>query len=118
MPIFGFVIPMYRDENVCRFLHFVDSTSKGTSEGPQELFKIYHITPEIQNFTPWFHPNKTFQLLNHFVEVSLSLHAIPHTKIITVKNKNVFKVHELTFGNLRPFIVEKRLFWNHSFQKT
>jgi hypothetical protein len=66
MHIFGFVIPMYIDENVCRCLHFVDSTSKDTSEGPQELFRIYHITPEIQNFTPWSYPQQDISIGESF----------------------------------------------------
>jgi hypothetical protein len=44
MPVFGSVISLDRFESISRFLHFINNTSKDTSEAQQKLFKIYPIT--------------------------------------------------------------------------
>jgi hypothetical protein len=53
IPVFGSVISLDRFKSICRFLHFVDNTSKDTSEGQQKLFKIYpimrHLNLKFQN---------------------------------------------------------------------
>jgi hypothetical protein len=52
-PVFGAVISLDRFESICRFLHFVDNTSKDISEGQQKLFKICpiirHLILKFQN---------------------------------------------------------------------
>jgi hypothetical protein len=53
-PVFGSVIALDRFEIICRFLHFIDNIFNNTSEGPQNLFKIY---PTIR------HLNSKFQAL-------------------------------------------------------
>jgi hypothetical protein len=42
MPIFGSVIYLNRFESICRFMLFIDNTSKDTYEEPQILFKASH----------------------------------------------------------------------------
>jgi hypothetical protein len=47
--VFGSVISMERFESICRFLHFIDDTSKDTSGRPQKLFKIYLVISHINS---------------------------------------------------------------------
>jgi hypothetical protein len=49
MPIFGFVTSYYRFESICRFLHFIDNTSKDTFKGPNKLFKLCPISTHLNS---------------------------------------------------------------------
>jgi hypothetical protein len=52
MPVFGSVILLDRFESICKFLRFIDNTSKDTYEATQTLFKIY---PIIRHLNSKFH---------------------------------------------------------------
>jgi hypothetical protein len=46
---FGDIIARYRQELQCKFLHFSDSKSQNTNQGPPKLFKIFSIISHLSN---------------------------------------------------------------------
>jgi hypothetical protein len=60
--VFGCVISMDWLESVCNFIHFNNSESIGTFQGPYKLLKIYPVLSHLnKNFRVYTYPGRILQ---------------------------------------------------------
>ena len=106
-PVFGSVISLDIFGSICRFLHFIDGTSKNMYEGPQKLFKICLIIRHLNSkFQTLYLPQQDISVdeLLTFWSGSLCLNTVPSIEIVIFHNEDI-KSCKSHSGYLWSFIV-------------